>query len=326
MKAILTLDYELFFGSRVGTPQTTIVAASNNLLDVLNRYDAKAVFFVDATYLARLKALKEEHPVLQHDYDDVTAHIRSLEADGHQIQLHIHPHWFDSTYEDGGWKLDLDRYRLTDWSKKDADRIISSAVDELNQHVSNPVFAFRAGGWCIQPFSHFSQSLIDHGIHLDSTVFKNGRALSETHAFDFTAAPALTHWMFDSDPCVPSEAGHFKEVAISSMRVSPLFFWRLAYIKIFGDKLLHSSFGDGVPVSNSRNDLLRMLTCYSNSTVSVDGYKSSCLIQAYQAAQKRGDDYFVVIGHPKALTNYSLKNINHWLLILTRENNSLQVF
>jgi len=303
-----------------------MIGASNKLLDLLQRYDARAVFFVDAAYLARLKALKQGHPALRKDYDDVTGHIQHLEAKGHQIQLHIHPHWFDSFYEGGSWNLNLNRYRLIDWSEQEADRIISSSVSELNQHLSNRVFAFRAGGWCIQPFSHISQSLINNGIHLDSTVFENGRALSETHSFDFTTAPDLTTWKFNHDPCVADETGYFREIPISSMRVSPLFFWRLAWFKLFGGKLLRGSFGDGASVNNSKKDLLRMLTCYSNSVVSIDGYKSSCLIREYLKAKKRGDKYFVVIGHPKALSNYSLNNINAWLSVLTKDDNRLVVF
>jgi len=326
LKAILTLDYELFFGSRVGTPQKTIITASNNLLDVLNRFDAKAVFFVDATYLSRLNAYRKDYPALQKDYDDVVSHIQYLEVEGHQIQLHIHPHWFDSCYDGGLWNLNLNRYRLIDWSKEDAGEIISTSASELNQHLSNKVFAFRAGGWCIQPFSHISQALINNGIYLDSTVFKNGRALSETHSFDFSDAPDLTRWTFESDPCMPDEAGSFREIAISSMRVSPLFYWKFAWVKIFGDKVLHGSFGDGEPVKNSKKDVLRMLTTYSSSVVSVDGYKSSRLLHEYKAAKRRGDDYFVVIGHPKALTNYSLNQINDWLSVLTKENNRLYIF
>jgi len=326
VKVILTLDYELFFGSRVGTPQRSMIAASNRLLNVLQRYDAKAVFFVDATYLARLKTLKQDHPALQHDYDDVTYHIRQLESKGHQIQLHIHPHWFDSFYEGNSWKLNLNRNQLIDWGKQEGNKIISSSVAELNQHLSNKVFAFRAGGLCVQPFPHISRALSENGITLDCSVFKNGKHLSDLESFDFTAAPDLTHWKFSCDPCVPDETGIFREIPISSMRVSPLFFWRLAYFKLFGDKLSCSSVGDGVPINNSNADLLRMLTCYSDSYVSIDGYKSSRLINEYQKAKKRGDDYFVVIGHPKAVSNYALNHINDWLSLLTSENSRLQLF
>jgi len=326
MKVILTLDYELFFGTRVGTLRQSIIETSNILLEVLNRYHAKAVFFVDATYLLRMNMLKEKHPALQGDYEEMVNHIRDLEREGHQIQLHIHPHWLDSSYENGAWSMDVRRYRLIDWSKDDAYKIIASSVCELNQHLSHDVFAFRAGGWCIQPFHHIAKALIDHGIQLDSTVFKHGKALSESHAFDFTEAPDLTHWKFDSDPCVASDAGLFKEVAISSMRVSPLFFWRFAFVKIFGDKSLHGSHGDGVAIKNSRGDLLRMLTCYSNSVVSIDGYKSSCLLNEYRKAKSRGDDYFVVIGHPKALSNYALNKVDEWLSTMAEDGVHLRCF
>jgi len=326
MKTILTLDYELFFGPGVGTPQRSMIAASNKLLAVLQDYDAKAVFFVDATYLVQLKALKQDYPALQKDYDDVVGHIQYLEHEGHQIQLHIHPHWVDSLHDGQAWKLDTHRYRLMDWSQKDAAKIITDSVSELNRHLSHKVFAFRAGGWCIQPFSHIARALAENGITVDSTVFKKGRAASDTHVFDFTAAPALTHWSFTSDPCVVDTTGYFREIPISSMSISPLFFWRLAYVKLFGDKSIHGAVGDGAAIQNSHNDLLRMLTRYSDSVVSMDGYKSSCLIKEYQKAENRGDDYFVVIGHPKALSNYALDNIRQWLSVLTKEENQLCLF
>jgi len=273
-----------------------------------------------------LKVLKQDYPVLQKDYDDVVGHIQHLEREGYQIQLHIHPHWFDSLYDGHAWHLDTHRYRLMDWSREGAAMIISGSVSELNRHLKHKVFAFRAGGWCIQPFSHISRALTENGITLDSTVFKNGRALSDTHAFDFTTAPDLTHWLFENDPCEADEKGSFREVPISPMRVSPLFFWRFAYVKLLGDKSLHGAFADGRAIKNSNKDLLRMLTRYSDSVVSTDGFKSSCLVKEYQKAKSRGDEYFVVIGHPKAASNYSLNNINVWLSLLTTENSRLHVF
>ena len=147
MKSLLTLDYELFFGSIVGTPQASIIDASNKLLTVLNEFNAKAVFFVDATYLLRLKEYAGSSSELSCDYDDVVSHIKYLEGEGHQIQLHIHPHWLDSFHDTVTWNIVADRYRLADWSKAEAAQIISDSITELNSHLENKVFAFRAGGW-----------------------------------------------------------------------------------------------------------------------------------------------------------------------------------
>jgi hypothetical protein len=45
----------------------------------------------------------------------------------------------------------------------------------------------------------------------------------------------------------------------------------------------------------------------------VDGYKASFLDEAAQDYRRRGRDDFVVIGHPKALTPYSLEKLDQFL-------------
>ena len=326
MKTLLTLDYELFFGARTGTPQTSMIGATDRLLSVLDEFQAKAVFFVDASYLLRLREYAHLFPDLKKDHRELVRHIRMLEAQGHQIQLHIHPHWADSYFNGRNWQLNTQRYRLADWRQEEVLQLVSRATDELNRHLLNRVFVFRAGGWCIQPFGRVRQALLENGVHVDSTVFRGGRCHSSSHCFDFSEAPQLTSWQFDEDPCKRSAKGVFTEVPISSVRVSPAFFWRLALNKLFGSKRLHRSFGDGAPMKNSRADILRMLTQNSFSVVSVDGYKSALLQEAYQIAAREGRGYFVAMGHPKSLSEFSLNNLRSWLTQIYAVGGSLSLY
>ena len=326
MPPILTLDYEVFFGSKVGTPQVSMVAATNRLLEALDAFAAKAVFFVDATYLLALKNNMQSYPVLQQDYNDIVAHIKFLENNGHQIQLHIHPHWMNSHFDENGWHIAVDRYRLFDWSHSESAEIVEKSTTELNSHLKHRVFAFRAGGWCIQPFSYIRDALANNGITLDSTVFKGGRCKSDSHSFDFTSTPSLDTWRFNDDPCRRENEGMFVEVPINSTIVPPSFYWKFATIKFFGNKSAHGCFGDGVAIKNSKIDTLRMMTRHSSSVVSVDGYKSSLLLGCYKNAELRGASSFVVIGHPKALSQFSLYNITNWLSYIQSRGQSLSVF
>ena len=50
-----------------------------------------------------------------------------------------------------------------------------------------------------------------------------------------------------------------------------------------------------------------MGTVIMHNVVSVDGFKASLLERAYHQYSRRGKADFVVIGHPKALTRYSLQ-------------------
>ncbi|CAA6807569.1 MAG: Putative xylanase/chitin deacetylase [uncultured Sulfurovum sp.] len=96
--------------------------------------------------------------------------------------------------------------------------------------------------------------------------------------------------------------------------MSPLFFWKLIFFKKFGGSK-HKNFGDGKAAGGSGMDKLRMLTKSTYSVVSLDGYKSSFLERAFKAFQKNKDnENFVIIGHPKSMSEYSLKKLDNFII------------
>ncbi|WP_237067331.1 hypothetical protein [Microbulbifer guangxiensis] len=325
MKTLLTLDYELFFGPRTGTARACLIDATNQLLEVLNSFDARAVFFVDAAYLVRLRYYAQIHEKAAQDYSAVVQQLRTLEQAGHQMQLHLHPHWYDSTYDGQEWQLDTRRYRLGDWSREETEKIIGECTAELNRHLKRKVFAFRAGGWCVQPWQHIGGFLRDNGITVDCTVYSGGLSLHAPHLFDFSSSPNLGSWKFDSEPCRLVRDGAFTELPISSVSVRPMFFWRFALNRLFGDLSQHHPLGDGCAMPNGRRELLRKLTQSSHIPVSVDGYKSSLLCDAYLQALNHDKTHFVAMGHPKALSKFSLGNLRQWLTEIYSHGESLDV-
>jgi hypothetical protein len=96
------------------------------------------------------------------------------------------------------------------------------------------------------------------------------------------------------------------------MKLSPLFYWRLAIAKKLGSEA-HRAFGDGNAIPLSRGDMLKKLSRQTTSVVSLDGYKASFLEQAFAQYKKNGKSDFVVIGHPKALSRYSLQELEKFL-------------
>jgi len=314
MKNILiTLDYELFFGSKVGTQKNCILYPTDRLVDILDKYDAKATFFIDSGYLVKLEELKEKFPILEKEYQDVITQIKTLDKNGHSIQLHIHPHWEDSYYDGVSWIMNTKRYRLHDFDETEIEDIVFRYKKVLTDIVGDKIFAHRAGGWCMQPFDKLKNAFKRHNIWLDSTVFENGMNNSETHYFDFRNSPKKAEWNFENDPLVEEKNGFFKEFPISAYRLSPLFFWKLVFFKKFGSSE-HNGFGDGTAAGGSKKDKIRMLTSFTNSVVSIDGYKSSFLQNAYNIFLKKGYNNFVIIGHPKAMSEYSLKKLEKFII------------
>jgi hypothetical protein len=312
MNIIFTFDYELFFGKNSGTLDNCIIKPTNELIKIADKYNVKFVFFVDSGYIIKLDEYRKKYPFLNIDYQKITAQIKQLSNQGHDIQLHIHSHWEDSFFDGEKWIMDTTRYRLHQFNEQEIDDIVFRYKKVLTEIVGDTVFAFRAGGWCIQPFDKISKALQKHNIWLDSTLYKNGLNLSSTHYIDFRNMPEKTKWKFNDNPLVEDENGFFTEMPISSMRMSPFFYWKFAFTKKFATHE-HKIFGDGSPVGASKKDIFKMLTKSSNSVVSCDGYKSSFLEKAYHKYKDDEHGNFIVIGHPKAMSLYSLENMNKFL-------------
>ena len=109
------------------------------------------------------------------DYSIVMRQLDTLREEGHSLQLHIHPHWEDSYYAGDKWVLKTERYRLHDFSEKEIEEIVFRYKKVLTDIVGDRVFAFRAGGWCLQPFAKIKAAL-EKKRHLagQQRVFRGG--------------------------------------------------------------------------------------------------------------------------------------------------------
>jgi hypothetical protein len=154
LNIILSLDYEVFFGRQTGTVERTLLEPSEALCQIARRHRLPLVFFVDAGFLLRLKEEGRRFPGRMRDYDRIMRQLESFVAERHEIQLHVHPHWEDSFWNGEGWNIDLRRYRLQDFENSAISEIVTRYANVLRTITGDRgVFAYRAGGWVIQPFS-----------------------------------------------------------------------------------------------------------------------------------------------------------------------------
>jgi len=312
MKVYFTFDYELFFGENSGSVLNSIIIPTQKLIEIAQKHNAKFTFFVDSGMLVKMQEYKTKFKTLKNDYDMIVEQIHYLDSLGHSIQLHIHPHWEDSYFNGEKWIFDLSRYRLHKFNDKEIDNIVYRYKKVLVDIVGDKVTTFRAGGWCLQPFDKLKDALYKNDIIIDSTVFYGGKNLSKTHYFDFTNSPQKEKWNFNDNPLIDVNNGKFIEVPISSIKVSPLFYWKFAFTKKFATSQ-HEIYGDGKPVGASKKDILKMLLKPTYACISCDGYKSSLLQKIYNNYKKNGKDNLVIIGHPKAQSEYSLNKIENFL-------------
>ena len=84
-------------------------------------------------------------------------------------------------------------------------------------------------------------------------------------------------------------------------------------------------YGDGRAIYPPKRFLAQKLLCATYTPVSIDGYKASLLKEAYLHYKRKhkdgGKEFFVIMGHPKALTPYSLGKLDEFLTEQASQNN-----
>lgn len=311
MNIYITLDYEIYFGESHGTVEKCMIYPTSELIRIGEMHNVRFSFFVDCGFILKLDEFRKQFPQLEKDYKAITGQVKYLSDTGHDIQLHIHPHWEDSYYNGERWIIDIKRYKLADFDEPAISDIVQRYKKVLTDLTGKPIFAFRAGGWCLQPFTKLKKSFIENGITLDSSVFKNGFYSSEQYSYDFRNAPDKDIYRFEDEPTVEIKSGTFTELPISGIRNSPLFFWRLFFLGR-KDPYSHKPLGDGraIPAPGYRK---KLLTQFSDNPVSIDGYNAHLLEMSLKILDSRKAENMVVIGHPKALSRYSIQRLEHFI-------------
>lgn len=311
MKIYLTFDYELYFGERTGSVENCIIHPTQLLKEVADKHQIKLVQFVDVGFIIALEKYKSQYPSLESDYEAITNQVKTLYKEGHDIQLHIHPHWEDCKYNGQKWEMDVRRYKLADFNKEEISDILhryKGKLEELTEKGAQ--FTFRAGGWCIQPFEILREEFIKHGVLVDSSVFQNGHYESAQYNYDFRNACMKSKWKFNADPC-KEEEGPFTEIPIGTIFNSPLFYWRLFLLGRMNPHM-HKPLGDGVPVA-APGQRFKLLTRWTHNTISVDGYNAAILHRGLRQYKRLKKEELVIIGHPKALTRFGLKALDKFI-------------
>lgn len=308
MKIFLTYDYELFFGEHAGSVEKCMLEPTNDLFNLAHGKDVFLTFFVDVGYLIQA----EKYSDLKVELQTVKDQIQKMISLGHDVQLHIHPHWEKAEYVNGNWIMNVDgSYKLSDFDSTESDAIVRKYKAYLEQLIGRKVNAFRAGGWCIQPFDHLKNVFKETGIKIDSSVISGDFMMTHNYAIDFRDAPIKSKYKFEDDVCQEDDQGSFLEYPISSLRYSPLFFWRLYILgRLSPDN--HKMIGDGIFLSQGGRKK-RVLRTFTSSHVSSDGYYASKLNAALDKSINMEQEEMIVIGHPKGNTKFSIKALRKFI-------------
>ena len=192
MNVWLTFDYELFFGARTCSIEKCMLEPTKRLLELSQRFHSPTTFFVDAGFLWKLNELAPNHPELREQHEKIASQLREIIAQGSDVQLHIHPHWELTDYADGKWQIPQNQgYRLAEFSNEEAKEIFEKYKNHLDAIIERKSIAYRAGGWCIQPFNQIQDVFESSGLIYDSSVVPGMRFQAGVYDVDFTQDPRI---------------------------------------------------------------------------------------------------------------------------------------
>jgi hypothetical protein len=323
MNIFLSLDYELFLQDPGINIAASLIDPTKRLNEMLEKNSLNAVYFVDAGYIAALNRQKLTYHSLQIDYNKIIEQLQDFNLYGHEIGLHIHPHWEDTFFDGNRWRVNLARYKLADFRQEEASTIFKHYFSVLQDHASTKIVSYRAGGWCLEPFSHISSAMRECGIFIDSTVFQDGRKQTATHSFDFRGYPKKDMWRFDNHPSIEDKDGFFLELPSTSYTLSPTVFWRLLFNSILKKVRKNDS---GYGVKPSITEALRKLFLTRSEAVSIDSIKSDNVLKSFKSAEKEGRLNFCIIGHPKCFTDDTYKNLAHFIDYALSQGHQFKTF
>lgn len=316
MKIYLTLDYELYLGSKTGSVQNCLFIPTAALLEVLDKYGIKATFFVDAAYLLRMSQLKESNCRLQDEYMQVCKHIASLSEGGHSIQMHFHPQWLYSQHDGKEWEMDFEHYKMSDLEQCECCHLFEKSYNLLQSLSKKPITSFRAGGYSIMNFADYTELFGRLGIKNDSSALRGRYADSIYQKYSYLDIPLLTKYNFSTDITEKDDSGSFVEYPIATGRTKGI----VSTMRIIKEKLSHHDksltrkWGDGKSVGSVSDKqssyLIRNLKSAFSTSIeiaSIDNMGASLEnVFNYSNKHYKGED-FVIIGHPKNITLYSLQ-------------------
>jgi hypothetical protein len=221
----LTEDHEIF-GNGTGDVRRHIIGPAERMARICEKFGMPlTVFFEAEEYSAYVR---EKESLIEAWGYDPAAELRDQAIDlikrGHDLQLHLHPEWVESRFENGRWILRPERATVD--SLFDTQEQVSAYIGGRKAVIdgfyeaagsSRRVTAYRCGAFCAQPGKKLLAALAEHGIVIDSSAVKGMVRQDEQVHLDFTGVPEdRRHWRVSADVAVEDVQGPVTEIPIYS--------------------------------------------------------------------------------------------------------------
>ena len=196
----LTLDYEIY-GNGTGNIQDHIINPTEDFLTICEKYQGKGTLFVDVAELIKMK----EYNCFAEEIAGVEKQLKDAHERGHDVQLHLHPWWFNAKFNGSTWEMDYNLTTLNYLNPEIALEYISRCKKYLTELLAcckrrYSCVAYRAGYWSMMPTKNIFKALTEAGIETDSSVYKWGKVSKQNIFYDYSKAHSNCHpWYFSSE-------------------------------------------------------------------------------------------------------------------------------
>jgi hypothetical protein len=322
IRILLSFDHELPLGSLRTNYARALFDPTQKLFDLSSQLGVPVTLFTDVLCAKRYREWDKEN-----FYDPYLRQIQNAVALGHDVQLHLHPHWLTSRFENGRVLPSAD-YSLADFIQHPefpVSRIVKMGTDFLRDECrkSDPAFevlAFRAGGYNIEPASaEIFTALAENGIRYDSSVVPGYYFVSALSLIDFRKLPALPGWHIGHNGDFRKGAGSgLFEIPIASIPKTPFEIPTRFKLKKYAHRAPEnhgSMLHEGKP--GTRMERLRMLfssrmLTFDNHTLSAD-YLMRILDYNVRKYAGSGILNLATCSHPKTMGDYSFRLMEEFI-------------
>jgi len=339
-KIIFTLDYEIH-GNGDGSPEKLMIKPTNRILKLFDEFGAKLTIFADMAEILQFKKYKDLKGEDRFNYDSIVKQLQLAAVNKHDVQLHIHSSYFNSSYSNGKWQQYWEDYNLAGLSYERIYEIIKTCK-ELLEKIIKPVKpdykcdVFRAANWSMSPSHNIVKALINNGIKIDTSVYKYGKQIGRVNYDYSTVFSEIMPWFVNNnDICKVDSNGTLLETPIYCEN---RYFWHFfSYIRLF--RIIRSQFHKHKKIKNiqeiSKNydtnmhqifGVLDPLITKSPWKLDFNQATGKQLIRAVKRIEKKYDKMdidipIVLIGHSKSFIKYNSRSLRPFLKYVTDRNN-----
>ncbi len=169
MKKILLIiedDFEVM-GNGLGNTAYHQYIPGNFLQNLCENLNIRMSFMVDVVHILELKKYAGQSADLKFQVRTLENTLRQMAERGFDVQLHLHPQWFNAAYKAPFFYLNK-CWNLGQYKPEEQKQMIEGAVEYLTNLLvpiksDYKLRAFKAGSWGLQPSENLLNTFVENG-------------------------------------------------------------------------------------------------------------------------------------------------------------------